>query len=784
MRAAATHLALGARFAAAGGREGWIRTALTAFGVGLGVVLLLAASCVPSIIDGRSARSEARGIATADSGNVPRGNRTFLYINASTEYHGRPVTGTLLRPDGPGATPPPGLRAMPKPGEMAVSPALRTLMDGPGGALLKQRLPFTDSGTVASAGLLDPTELVYYAGDSALSPHRGAHRAGAYGRHDAQDPLDPRLIAVIALICVVLLVPVVVFIATAVRFGGERRDRRLAALRLVGADARATRWMAAGEALFGAAAGLVVGALIFAGVRHFAGAIRLWDMSAYPEDITPSPLLVALVVVAVLVTSVGAALVALRSVSIEPLGVVRDAELRPRRLWWRLVLPAAGIVTLVLTHQFAGKKAALHTVPIIAGSSLTLIGLVGLLPWLVEKSVARMRGGPVPWQLATRRLQLSGGSAARAVGGITVAVAGAILLQMVFGGMQDDFAHPDGTKGATPSATAHGTPRTADVTVQVDAPDIGLARRLTSSLTGTRGVSAVATTVEAYATAVRQGKGKGGGSASLTSVTVGDCASLRVFARIPVCHDGDTFISRTKAATSAHDRPGEVVSLDNGDGSPATSAKFTVPASARTVAALSGWDGESHAGVLATPAALDAAKVAGGQTWSRVWLHGPLADGVERVRTAAGRVDPTVQVQTLLNQARDSQYASVQTGLRIGGTATMALIAASLLVSQTEQLRERRRLLSVLVAFGTRRATLAWSVLWQTAVPVLVGTVLAVAGGVALGKVTLDLLVAPVKDWWVFWPYAGAGVAVVLLVTLASMAPLWRLMRADGLRTE
>ncbi|MCF3964654.1 ABC transporter permease [Streptomyces fuscigenes] len=781
MRAFARDLALGVRFAAAGGREGWIRTALTALGVGLGVVLLLAASSVPSIVGGRSDRSDARGIVSG--GQVARSDRSFLFIHADTEFHGRPVTGTLLHADGAAAAPPPGVSSMPGPGRMVVSPALRELMDGPGGTLLRQRLPFEDTGTIASAGLLDPDELVYYAGDSALSTHRGAHRAQAYGTHDSRDPLDPMLIAVIALICVVLLVPVVVFIATAVRFGGERRDRRLAALRLVGADARATRRMAAGEALFGAAAGLVAGGVLFAALRQFAGGVRLWGMSAYPGDVSPSPLLSALVVAGVLVTSVGAALLALRSVSIEPLGVVREAALRPRRLWWRLVPPVLGVATLVLTHRIAGKNAALHTVPIIVGSALTLIGLVGLLPWLVEKSVARLRGGPVPWQLATRRLQLSGGSAARAVGGITVAVAGAILLQMVFGGIQDDFAHPDHGAGAAPSAVAaHGTPREADVTVRVSASDLGLARRLAGSLGSTRGVGSVAATVDAYAT-VPKGRGGDGVSAPITSVTVGDCASLRAFARIPACHDGDTFVSRTNGPKAVLDRPGEVVSLDGGDGGH-TAATFTVPRSAPVVRALPGWEGDSHSGVLATPAALDAATVGGGQTTALVWLHGPLPDGVERVRTAAARLDPTAQVDTYVNQARDTQYGSVQTGLEIGGTATMALIAASLLVSGIEQLRERGRLLSVLVAFGTRRATLAWSVLWQTAVPVLVGTVLAVAGGVVLGKVTLDLLVEPVRDWWVFWPYAGAGVAVVLLVTLASMVPLWRLMRPEGLRTE
>ncbi|MFF7363532.1 FtsX-like permease family protein [Streptomyces sp. NPDC008125] len=107
-----------------------------------------------------------------------------------------------------------------------------------------------------------------------------------------------------------------------------------------------------------------------------------------------------------------------------------------------------------------------------------------------------------------------------------------------------------------------------------------------------------------------------------------------------------------------------------------------------------------------------------------------------------------------------------------------------MLVQQLEQLRERRRLLAVLVAFGTRRSTLGWSVLWQTAIPVGVGLVVAVVGGLALGWGLSWMTAKPVSDWWLFLPMAGAGASVVLLVTLLSLPVLWRLMRPDGLRTE
>nr|WP_235466967.1 FtsX-like permease family protein [Streptomyces platensis] len=136
--------------------------------------------------------------------------------------------------------------------------------------------------------------------------------------------------------------PVAVFIATAVRFGGERRDRRMTALRLVGTDRRMTRRMAAGEALCGALCGLALGAGLFLLARRFSGRITLWDVNAFPSDVVPDPALAALIALVVPLCAVVVTLVALRGVTVEPLGVVRHQTPRRRRVWWRL--PVLGAV--------------------------------------------------------------------------------------------------------------------------------------------------------------------------------------------------------------------------------------------------------------------------------------------------------------------------------------------------------------------------------------------------------------------------------------------------------
>ncbi|WP_405676236.1 ABC transporter permease [Streptomyces sp. NBC_01511] len=784
VRAWARDLALGMRFAVSGGRESWARTALTAVGVGLGVALLFAAAAVPQLLDTRESRSQARDTTNASSQKPGKGitDTTFLWVEASTEYRGDPVTGRLLRPEGANAPAPPGVAKIPGPGEMVVSPALRELLASSEGALLAQRLDDRIVGTVGDAGLVDPGELRFYAGSATLTVEGVGVRSSGYGVEESAAPFDPILMVLVILLCVVLLVPVAVFIATAVRFGGDRRDRRLAALRLVGADARTVRRIAAGETLFGAVAGLAVGAVLFLILRQVVGHVRLWGYSAFPADVTPAPPLALFIVLAVPVAAVLVTQAALSSVAIEPLGVVRNTGLRERRLWWRLLLPVIGVAVLASTGSVDAMTQTVGPVPIVVGASCVLIGLAGLLPWVLEAVVGRLRGGPVSWQLAIRRLQLSSGTAARAVSGITVAVAGAIALQMMFGVMQKDFLQ----------ITGQDTER-ADFYVTSEYGDSALAERMVQEFRETKGVSEVIGTVETYVAGT--GAPSKHGWQPITTLTVGSCAMLKEIARLPSCRDGDAFVSHigggSAGAKEQNGRtdeaavPGERIDLTGGDGArTGKPALWTLPRSARTVVAFPDPMGDVHDGILVTPGALGSRDLPSTTTKASIKVDPKVPDAAEYVRGTAADIDPTLRINALKNLERDKHYTSVQSGLLVGGTLTMMLIAASLLVSQYEQLRERKRLLSVLVAFGTRRGTLAWSVLWQTAVPVVLGTALAVAGGLVLGNFMLGIIGKSIGDWWVFVPYAAVGAAVIMLVTVASLPPLWRMMRPEGLRTE
>ncbi|WP_405857168.1 ABC transporter permease [Streptomyces sp. NBC_00090] len=784
----ARDLALGARFAVAGGRAGRLRTLLTATGVGFGVALLLLAASLPNMLFQREVRESVRAVDGSEEATGPRPD-SFLHLGRTTVYRDDVISGTLLRPEGDAPPVPPGADAFPALGEMLVSPALRELLDSPEGALLKERLPYKVAGTIGQAGLIGPAELRYVAHVGFLTTDNLDGRGTRYGWSVPEEPMNAFLILLVVVACVVLLLPVLVFIATAVRFGGEQRDRRLAALRLVGADTAMTRRIAAGESLAGALLGLLVGLGLFAVARQFAGAFTIWDVNAYPSDVVPMPALAALALAAVPVASVVVTLFALRGVAIEPLGVVRTAVPRRRRLWWRLLFLVAGAALLVpLMGEVRATDTSLDTLGVATGTTLALIGLTTLLPWLVEAGVKRLHAGPVAWQLAVRRLQMSSGTAARAVSGIVVAATGAIALQMLFQAMENDFTE----------LTGEDTSR-AQIAIGAHARSADEARGMITRFERTEGVTGVIGIVESQVW--RPGPLKGGEEFSPTaSIRVGDCASLKEFATLPSCTDGDVFVFLAHGAQGNPDdsfvtraaRPGATVALRDPHPHPSAPQlpkgtplpQWRIPTTARVVDSRPDPTGMYQYGVLATPSAIDAARLDTPDAQAMVRLDPAVPDAADHVRNTAAAIDPTSWVRDLKDTQRDAAFSSVRTGILVGSTLTMLLVAASLLVTTLEQLRDRKRLLSSLIAFGTRRSTLSWSVLWQTTVPIALGLVLAVAGGLGLGVVLLRMGGQRVQDWWAFLPVVGIGVALIAAVTLLSMPVLWRLMRADGLRTE
>ncbi|WP_225826861.1 ABC transporter permease [Streptomyces naphthomycinicus] len=767
-------LGMGVRFAVAGGREGWVRMLLTAVGVGLGVALLLLTTALPNVLTVRHERESARQDLTYGAPVPAKGENTVLVGMSDTTWHQKDVRGRLLEPEGARAPLPPGVDRFPAKGEMVASPALKELLASDAGKLLRERLPDRIIGTIGEPGLLGSQELAYYAGAEHMVATENSTRVVRLTRfgdpHPTTERADPVLIMMTLVVFVVLLTPVAVFIAAAVRFGGERRDRRLAALRLVGSDSRMTRRIAAGEALAGALLGLVVGTVFFLIGRQVAGSVEVMDESFFPSYLNPSPALVLLVAVAVPAAAVLVTLLAMRGVVVEPLGVVRTAKQARRRLWWRLLLPLAGLGMLYPMVGNGRSHGDFNQYLVIGGVLLLLVGVTALLPWLVEAVVARLGAGTVSWQLAVRRLQLSSGTAARMVNGIAVAVAGAVALQMLFAGVEGQYTKDTGQD-----------PQRASM--EVDLSDRSRVAAGAREFARTKGVQAsVAISSGGFGDRRRD-------PVSTAGITVGDCTALRELAHLPSCRDGDVFHvpGDEDAALRAFQRPGRHGFIDPSyeGGERGREIPWTVPAGVRQATARKDALQSGVGGLLLTPSALPAK--ASSTLYHQVYIRidPSVKDADEHVRNTAAHVDRLANTWNWTTTRQSTRFTSLRTGLFIGAVCVLALIGASLLVSQLEQLRERRKLLSSLVAFGTRRRTLGLSVLWQTAVPIALGLLLASAVGLTLGAVLLKMTATPVTvDWTSVLSLTGAGAVVVLVVTLLSLPPLVRLMRPEGLRTE
>ena len=309
---------------------------------------------------------------------------------------------------------------------------------------------------------------------------------------------------------------------------------------------------------------------------------------------------------------------------------------------------------------------------------------------------------------------------------------------MVFTGAQAEFREDT---GADPSR--------ATLYVSRDTPRVS-AGELASAIAAVPGVRS-ADAVAEYSSEDR------------ATLYVAPCATLRELAALASCAEGDAFATRNAGAP----------------------APAFVRGALRTVDTRRDPGGAERDGVFATPGALRRTDIAPTSVSAFVRADPRRLDVIERVRNAAADVDPLLRVYVLQRTRTDGQFATLRRAMLAGASIVIGLIGLSLLLTALEQLRERRRLLAVLVAFGTRRSTLSWSLLWQSAVPIGLGLSIAVLTGLGLGAVLLRIIGAGVHVAWAdVAAMVVAGGAVALLVTAASLPVLWRTMRPEGLRTE
>ncbi|WP_017609341.1 FtsX-like permease family protein [Nocardiopsis xinjiangensis] len=757
---------IGVRLSLTGGRESAVRTCLTAVGVGVATAMLLLAASLPTILDEVGERSSGLSFRqSAEYPQPPPAEDTVLLGSAlaNADHRGTPVTGWVIEPEGDQAPLPPGIADFPEPGEMVVSPALAERLADPDNDLLQRRLDHPVVGQIEEEGLSGPHELVYYLGQEGMEADgAGTVRMDAFGGGEPYRPDTPVILLLGLVGTVVMLIPVVVFLSAAVRFGGQARDRRLAAVRLMGADRAATRRIAAGETVAGVLLGMLIGAGFFVAGRPIVETLPI-DDGVFASDVVPSPVLAAGVAVLVPLLALWVALLAVRGVAVEPLGVVRRAERRRPRLWWRLLLPVFGGALLYagLGSFLTGTVAVNWAVLVSVGLLAVLLGTTAVLPWLVDRAVRTLPSSPLSLQLARRRLA-SGGD--RAVSGIVVTVAGAIALLTLLNGAE--------------STDREGVPETGDPSVGASAGegpyqrvDLSKEPRVEDPVALFEGEPAIEEAVAVRRTYAMVGDNGG------VLVRVADCASLQQLTDLPDCEPGDVF-----ATPGAEVEPGDVAEMTGTE----PPMHWTVPQYTELSSGVAGARyGEET--LLATPEAMASAdpevvEEMTGAVLLRVDESAPEAR--EQMLAAAAEVDPTAGMEPLVAHV-GSPLDTMKLMLLAGAIACLVMVVAGVTVGTVEQIQERRRVHAVLTAFGARRRTLVGSVLWQTAVPVALGVATACVFGLALGALLLGATGLPMAfDVAEIVTIAAAGAGAIVLATLLTLPALLRTMRADGLRSE
>jgi hypothetical protein len=425
-------IGLGLRLAVTGGRAAVARLALVGAAVAIGVALLLGTLAGINAVSAQNLRYAWLNSAVTTAATGPEAADPAWWAARRDYVRGDELTRIDVARTGPQSPVPPGMPALPGPGEFYASPALSRLLATTPATELGDRWPGRQAGVLGDAALPSPDSLVVVVG---RTPAEVARIGGAteITRFVSVDPSEcdgcalgvgkDALILILSVVAAALLFPLLMFIGTATRLAAARREQRFAAMRLVGATPRQITVLAAVESTVAAAAGTLLGFALFLALRGTLATFSITNEPFFPGDLSLTPLDVLAVAVGVPLGAAVAARFALRRVRISPLGVTRRVTPRPPRAW-RLIPLAAGLAELA---YFIGRKPATtngQSAAYLSGIFLVMIGLVVAGPYLTmlgSRLLARRARRPGTL-IAGRRLADDPRAGFRAVSGLMLAL--------------------------------------------------------------------------------------------------------------------------------------------------------------------------------------------------------------------------------------------------------------------------------------------------------------------------------------------------------------------------
>lgn len=249
----------------------------------------------------------------------------------------------------------PDFQGMPTPNldEYYVSSGLKRVMDKHPEDNIGSRFGNKLLGTIPNKYVSSPDELTVVSGISLSEVKelelRGASVVKIYGI-SMQPAVDTKYSSIVTPVLYlgmfVLLFPIVLLISVATRLGGSQRERRYAALRLIGATRDQVRRVLVVESVVVSAAGIVVGLLLYAAIQPLILEFKFSGMRFWPHEVDIPLLQGSAIAIAIIILSTTISWWSMRRVQISPLGMVRKNKRRKEPHWRRLAPLTLGISTV------------------------------------------------------------------------------------------------------------------------------------------------------------------------------------------------------------------------------------------------------------------------------------------------------------------------------------------------------------------------------------------------------------------------------------------------------
>ena len=550
--------------------------------------------------------------------------------------------------------------------------------------------------------------------------------------------------------------PVAVLLATVARLSASVRDRRLAALRLLGTSARATRVVAAVETGALAVAGVAVGLPLFLLVRQAVKGVAVGGLSHFGSRLTPGLAGTLAVICAVPLLAVAVSLAPTRRVTAAPLSLRRGAvDRRPRA--WRLVPFAAGIALLGYVAGRSSRLNAGSPAPFLAGSALAAVGLPLAVPVAVRlgaDGLARHARG-VSVRLGARRLQLEPAASTRVVAALLTGLLLAVGAQGVVVAFERTPQYLEALRAET-TGPQYLQAVTGQPVTRTD-------------LLAVAGIRA--------AVPIRQANSPD----APVDAFLGTCADLRVLMPgLLRCDDSaPAWLNRGEQ----HPSGALALTVDQ----PSGPVPFAVAAPARTwpvdysAGNLSGAPGFSLFIPLSTPGLPPAVTAV---AWWWVTADGG-AGPRTRLQTVLQRTDPQASVQAtydvtnldLVRRFRAILWAATALVLLVGFLA--------LAIAGVDRATERRRAVVGLHVLGVPARVVRRSHLVQALLPLAVGVPVAGAGGLLTARAYLVFGgEAPYTPWVSSLAVTTGALLVGALLALVTLPLVSRRVAAEHLRRE